>query len=202
VRPGRILDPAIEEETAADREGRLARRLRETVAHARASSAYFRRILPAKVERLEDIPITRKDDLPALQKADPPFGGLIAVEASRLARVFSSPGPILDPQGDADDFWRFRMALAAAGFRQGDVVLNSSSYHLTPLGFMLDSAARTLGCVVVPAGTGQTDLQVSIAATLRAAGYLGTPSFLYALLKRGRELGTPLRTEVAFVWRS
>jgi len=199
VRPGRILDPVIEEETAADRERRLASKLRETVAHARANSAYFRRTLPAKVERLEDIPITRKDDLPALQAADPPFGGLIAVEASRLARVFSSPGPILDPQGDIDDFWRFRMALAAAGFRQGDVVLNSSSYHLTPLGFMLDSAARTLGCVVVPAGTGQTDLQVGIAATLRASGYLGTPSFLYTLLKRGRELGTPLQTEVAFV---
>ncbi len=199
VRPGRILDPAIEEETAADRGRRLASKLRETVAHARANSAYFRRTLPAKVERLEDIPITRKDDLPALQAADPPFGGLIAVEASRLARVFSSPGPILDPQGDIDDFWRFRMALAAAGFRQGDVVLNSSSYHLTPLGFMLDSAARTLGCVVVPAGTGQTDLQVGIAATLRASGYLGTPSFLYTLLKRGRELGTPLQTEVAFV---
>jgi len=199
VRPGRILDPAIEEETAADRERRLARKLLQTVAHARASSAYFRRTLPAKVERLVDIPITRKDDLPALQALDPPFGGLIAVEASRLARVFSSPGPILDPQGDTEDFWRFRMALAAAGFRQGDVVLNSSSYHLTPLGFMLDSAARTLGCVVVPAGTGQTDLQVGIAATLRATGYLGTPSFLYALLKRGRELGTPLRTEVAFV---
>ena len=199
VRPGRILDPAIEEETAADRGRRLASKLRETVAHARANSAYFRRTLPAKVERLEDIPITRKDDLPALQAADPPFGGLIAVEASRLARVFCSPGPILDPQGDVDDFWRFRMALAAAGFRQGDVVLNSSSYHLTPLGFMLDSAARTLGCVVVPAGTGQTDLQVGIAATLRASGYLGTPSFLYTLLKRGRELGTPLQTEVAFV---
>ena len=199
MRPGRILDPMIEEETAADRERRLARRLRETVAHARAGSAYFRRTLPAKVERLEDIPITRKDDLPALQALDPPFGGLIAVEAARLARVFASPGPILDPQGDDDDFWRFRMALAAAGFRQGDRVLNSASYHLTPLGFMLDSAARALGCVVVPAGTGQTDLQVRIAATLSATGYLGTPSFLYALLKRGRELGTPLPIEVAFV---
>jgi len=77
--------------------------------------------------------------------------------------------------------------------------MNSASYHLTPLGFMLDSAARTLGCVVVPAGTGQTDLQVRIAATLRATAYLGTPSFLYALLKRGRELGTPLQIEVAFV---
>jgi phenylacetate-CoA ligase len=199
VRPGRILDPVVEQENAADRERRLARKLRDTVLHARANSAYFRRTLPPGVERLEQIPITRKDDLPALQAADPPFGGLIAVEASRLARVFASPGPILDPQGDVDDFWRFRMALAAAGFRSGDMTMNSSSYHLTPLGFMLDSAARSLGCVVVPAGTGQTDLQARIAATLRATAYLGTPSFLYALLKRGRELGTPLQIEVAFV---
>lgn len=199
MRPGRILDPKVEQESAGEREARLSRRLLEIVAHARAHSAYFRRTLPERVERLEQIPILRKDDLPALQAADPPFGGLIAVEAARLARVFASPGPILDPQGDVDDFWRFRPALAAVGFRAGDVALNSSSYHLTPLGFMLDSAARSLGCVVVPAGTGQTDLQVRIAATLGATGYLGTPSFLYTLLKRGRELGTPLRIEVAFV---
>ena len=199
MRAGSILEPALEQETAAERERRLSRRLLETVAHARAHSAYFRRTLPERVERLDQIPILRKDDVPRLQAADPPFGGLIGVDASRLARVFASPGPILDPQGDVDDFWRFRLAFAAAGFRRGDVVMNSSSYHLTPLGFMLDSAARSLGCVVVPAGTGQTDLQAGVAASLRATGYLGTPSFLYALLKRGRELGTPLRIEVAFV---
>jgi phenylacetate-CoA ligase len=199
VRAGRILEAALEQETSADRERRLARRLRETIAHARADSAYFRRTLPEGVERLEQIPITRKDDLPALQAKEPPFGGLIGVEPGRLARVFASPGPILDPQGDVEDFWRFRMALAAAGFRAGDVAINSSSYHLTPLGFMLDSAARTLGCVVVPAGTGQTDLQVRIASALRATAFLGTPSFLYTLLKRGRELRLPLQIEVASV---
>ena len=199
MRAGRILEAALEQETSADRERRLARRLRETIAHARADSAYFRRTLPEGVERLEQIPITRKDDLPALQAKEPPFGGLIGVEPGRLARVFASPGPILDPQGDVEDFWRFRMALAAAGFRAGDVAINSSSYHLTPLGFMLDSAARTLGCVVVPAGTGQTDLQVRIASALRATAFLGTPSFLYTLLKRGRELRLPLQIEVASV---
>jgi len=199
VRAGRILDPALEQETAAERERRLSRRLLEAVAHARAGSAYFRRRLPEKVERLEQIPILKKDDVPSLQAAEPPFGGLIAVDAARLARIFASPGPIFDPQGDVEDFWRFRLALAAAGFREGDVVLNSASYHLTPLGFMLDSAARSLKCVVIPAGTGQTDLQAGIAASLRATAYLGTPSFLYALLKRGRELGRPLSIEVAFV---
>ncbi|TMA08034.1 MAG: hypothetical protein E6J86_18975, partial [Deltaproteobacteria bacterium] len=80
MRPGRILDPALEQETPADRERRLQRRLLETVAHARANSAYFRRTLPERVERLEQIPITRKDDVPGLQASDPPFGGLVAVD--------------------------------------------------------------------------------------------------------------------------
>src|SRR5689334_16940292 len=122
MRPGRILDPEVEQESAAERERRLSRRLLETVAHARAHSAYFRRTLPDRVERLEQIPILKKDDLPGLQASDPPFGGLVAVELPRLARIFASPGPIHDPQGDVEDFWRFRPALAAAGFQAGDVV--------------------------------------------------------------------------------
>ncbi|HET9754029.1 MAG TPA: AMP-binding protein [Myxococcales bacterium] len=199
MRAGRILDPALEQEGEAQRAERLGKRLRETVAHARARSPYFARTLPAKFERLEDLPILRKDDLPALQGKEPPFGGLLGVEVARLQRVFASPGPILDAQGAGEDFWRFRMALAAVGFRQGEVVINSASYHLTPMGFMFDSAARSLGCVVIPAGVGQTDLQAKVAAAARATGYLGTPSFLYALLKRARELGAPLSLEVAFV---
>jgi phenylacetate-CoA ligase len=199
VRRGRILDPAVEQESETQRERRLSARLRETVSKARAGSAYFRRTVPAGADRLEQIPITRKDDLPALQAADPPFGGLVAVEPGKLQRIFASPGPIIDPQGEGEDFWRFRIAFAAAGFRPGDIVLNSSAYHLTPLGFMLDNGARALGCVVIPAGTGQTDLQVRVACAVRATGFVGTPSFLYTLLNRGRELGTPLPLEVAWV---
>src|SRR5205814_9478031 len=192
----------------AARRAYLSARLRETVAYAHGRAAHVHRsfetagIRPDDVASLDDlakIPITRKDDLPSLQASDPPFGGLLAVEPARLQRIFASPGPIIDPQGEGNDFWRFRMALAAAGFRRGDIAMNSSSYHLTPLRFMLDSAARSLGCVVVPAGVGQTDLQVRIAAALGATCYLGTPSFLYTLVKRGRELGTPLPIEVAFV---
>ncbi|HYR53741.1 MAG TPA: AMP-binding protein [Methylomirabilota bacterium] len=203
-----ILDPALEQQDPVSRRAYLGTRLREAVSWAHTRAPHVRRtfdevgIGPRDVASLDDltrIPITRKDDLPALQAADPPFGGLLAVEPGRLQRIFASPGPILDPQGEGDDFWRFRMALAAAGFRRGDIAINSSSYHLTPLGFMLDNAARSLGCVVVPAGVGQTDLQVRVAVALRATCYLGTPSFLYTLVKRGRELGTELSIEVAFV---
>ena len=134
-----------------------------------------------------------------MQAEEAPLGGLLGVPLERLARIFMSPGPIFDPQGETDDFWRFRNALAAAGFRRGEIAHNSASYHLTPLGFMLDAAARSHGCVVVPAGVGQTDLQIKVASHLKATAYLGTPSYLHALVSRAREIGTPLHFETAFV---
>ena len=157
---------------------------------------------PADFRGLDDLarlPVTRKDALPGLQAAEPPFGGLAGVDPGALARLFMSPGPIYDPQGHDGDFWRFRHAMAAAGYRRGDVVLNSGSYHLTPLGFMLDAGARALGCAVIPGGVGQTELQLKAASHLKATAYTGTPSFLFQLLTRARETGTPLFFEVAFV---
>jgi phenylacetate-CoA ligase len=208
LRPGSILDPDLECLSPEAWRTRLSERLVATVAHAWKRAPRARRALeqaglsPADVRGLEDLarlPITRKDALPALQAEEPPFGGLAAVDPGALARLFMSPGPIYDPQGQDGDFWRFRHGLAAAGFRRGDVVLNSASYHLTPLGFMLDGAARALGCAVIPAGVGQTELQLKAASHLKATAYLGTPSFLFQLLTRAREVGTPLFIEVAFV---
>ena len=208
LRRSDVLDIGLELEADEVRQVRLGQRLRSIVAHAYHHAPRVRRMLDAAgvapgdvrgLEDLERIPVLRKEALPALQAEEPPFGGLLGVPRERLARVFMSPGPIFDPQGQAEDFWRFRNALAAAGFRRGEVVHNSASYHLTPLGFMLDAAARSHGCVVVPAGVGQTELQIKVAHHLGATAYLGTPSFLHALVSRARELGTPLRFEAAFV---
>jgi phenylacetate-CoA ligase len=208
LRPSRILDPSVECQSPEVRRVHQGERLRRTVAHAFARAPRARRTLaevglgPTAVRGLEDlqrIPVTRKDALPAAQVEEPPFAGLLAVEPGQLARIFMSPGPIYDPQGAHEDFWRFRHALAAAGFRAGDVAHNSASYHLTPLGFMLDAGARALGCAVIPAGVGQTELQVKVAAHTRATTYLGLPSFLHALLVKAREQGTPLSFEAAFV---
>jgi phenylacetate-CoA ligase len=208
LRQSRVLDPSVECQSPEVRRVHQGERLRRTVAHAFARAPRARRILegaglgPASVRGLEDllaIPVTRKDSLPAAQAEEPPFAGLTAVDPGQLARIFMSPGPIYDPQGAHEDFWRFRHALAAAGFRAGDVAHNSASYHLTPLGFMLDAGARALGCAVIPAGVGQAELQVKVAAHLRATAYLGLPSFLHALLTKARELGTPLSFEAAFV---
>ena len=151
------------------------------------------------VADLQAIPVLTKDELPALQAADPPFGGMLAAPLASLARIARSPGPINDPQGSGADFWRLGTALEAAGFRPGEVVLNSFSYHLTPGGLMLDGGLRAVGCVVIPGGVGGAAAQIEAARDAEATGYAGTPQFLLTLLERAEESGRPLGFERALV---
>jgi phenylacetate-CoA ligase len=119
-----------------------------------------------------------------LQRRNPPFGGFAAVPTAELARVFASPGPIYEFEARRPDFFRMAPALYAAGIRRGDLVHNTFSYHLTPAGAMVESAALALGCPVIPAGTGQTEAQLRTIADLRPVSYVGTPSFLKILIDR------------------
>jgi len=124
-----------------------------------------------------------------VQKKDPPMGGLITVPMSRVRHVFMSPGPIFEIDTDEPDYFRGARAMHAAGFRPGDVVYNTFAYHLTPAGMMMESAARALGCAVVPGGVGNTELQLDAIAAIRPSGYVGTPSFLKILIEKAAELG-------------
>lgn len=183
-------------------------RLRQVVRHAWVHSPAWRaRLAAAGMEPdrvagpadLAALPVLRKDDLGDLQAQGRPFGGLLGEPVARLARIFVSPGDVYDPQGTRADYWRFGRALAAAGFAAGDVVMNCASYHLSPLGFILDEAARSLGCVVIPAGVGQQDLQVRVLEHTGAVGYLGLPSYLLALLEKAQAEGRRLALRKAFV---
>ncbi len=141
---------------------------------------------------LAQLPILRKSDLPALHKARPPFGGFVPQPAGTFARLFTSPGPIFEPEGTEHDVWRGARSLFAAGFRKGDIVLNTFSYHLTPGGFVMDSGARSLGCAVIPAGPGNLDQQYELIEAYRPVGYCGTPDFLKILLDGGEKAGRDL----------
>jgi len=110
----------------------------------------------------------------------------------RMPRVFSSPGPIFELEGARPDQWRMARALFAAGFRSGDLIHNSFSYHFTPAGAMMEGGAHALGCTVFPAGTGQTEQQVYAMRDLQPAGYAGTPGFLKIILEKAQELGVAL----------
>jgi phenylacetate-CoA ligase len=144
------------------------------------------------MKALAALPVLRKSDLPALHKAKPPFGGLVPSHLADFGRLFTSPGPIFEPEGREHDPWGAGRACVAAGFQCGDVALNTFSYHLTPGGFIMDSGARAAGCAVIPAGPGNTEQQLELIAAYQPAAYCGTPDFLKILIEAGDAAGKPV----------
>ncbi len=138
---------------------------------------------------LAQLPVTRKSDLKDLQKARLPFGGLNTTPTEKLSRIFMSPGPIFDPEGRGADYWRYARAFHALGARSGDLIQNCFAYHFTPAGLMVEGGAAKLGCPVIPAGTGQTEMQVQAMNLLRPKVYAGTPSFLKIIIEKAQEMG-------------
>jgi phenylacetate-CoA ligase len=196
---------ALETRDPAEREAALLAALPRHIAHAQAATSAFAELLagidaPAITSRaaLAALPVIRKHELLERQKAlraQDPFGGFAAIGwgVKRGAkRVFQSPGPIYEPEGAAPDYWRFARAFFAAGFRDGDLVHNSFSYHLTPAGSMMETGAHALGCTVFPGGVGNTELQLQAMAELRPVAYAGTPSFLRIALEKADALGQTL----------
>lgn len=187
----------LETQNASEREAALIAAVAKQVAHAKAHAPAYTQLLaevnPAEITSaaaIAALPITRKSDLSSLQKATPRFGGLAAIQGSALTHIFASPGPIYEPGSiHRPDFWRLARALYCAGFRKGDLAHNTFSYHLTPAGMMMESGAHALGCAVIPAGVGQTELQLQTIADLKPNAYVGTPSFLNILLDKSAELG-------------
>jgi phenylacetate-CoA ligase len=140
-------------------------------------------------QALAALPVLRKSDLMRMQAEDPPFGGLVPAGALTGTRVFMSPGPIWEPQGPGADPWGAARAFYAAGFRPGDVVVNTYAYHMTPAGFIMEEGARALGCAVFPAGPGNSEAQAAAIAALRPVGFVGTPDFLKVVLDKAAESG-------------
>lgn len=138
---------------------------------------------------LVKLPVLRKSDLSAAQKAKPPFGGL---HVGQITHVFQSPGPIYEPGGSSPDWWRMGRFLTAAGIGADDIVQNCFGYHLTPAGHMFESGARAVGAKVLPAGTGQTELQVQAALDIGTTAYAGTPDYLKIILEKADEMGVTL----------
>jgi phenylacetate-CoA ligase len=196
---------ALETRDGATREAALMAALPTQVAHAKACSEAFAGILkdidPASVisrQALARLPVTRKHELLERQQASRSaggnvFGGFSTVAfGAKMPRIFSSPGPIYEPEGGARDYWRMARAIHAAGFRSGELIHNCFSYHFVPAGSMMETGAHALGCTVFAGGTGQTEQQVQAIVELQPAGYIGTPSFLKIIVDKAAEMGVAL----------
>ena len=187
-------DPLETREPAA-RERDLLARLAALVAGAMKAPAWAAHLAGVDAKSvtsraaLAKLPVLRKSELPGMQKNNPPFAGFLSHPIADFGRLFTSPGPIYEPEAAVADPWRSARSLFAAGFRKGDIVLNTFSYHLVPGGFILDSGARALGCVVIPAGPGNTEQQLDIIEQLKPVAYTGTPDFLKILFDAAKAAG-------------
>ena len=209
---------ALEARSPMEREAALMAALPAQIMHAQKHTAAFAQILKdvdaAAINSraaLAKLPVTRKTELQERQKAARALGGDLfggfsslvrqsgSGKDSGMGRIFSSPGPIYEPEGKNADYWRAGRAVFAAGFRAGDLAHNAFSYHMTPGAYMMESGAHAVGCTVFPAGTGQTEQQLQAMAELQPDGYLGTPSFLKILVEKAQEANQKLSIKKGLV---
>ena len=189
---------SLETRDPEQRERDLMARLPQLIARAQTAPGWARILGGVKAaditsrQALAQLPVTRKSDLKDLQQADAPFGGLTTTPTRQLRHLFMSPGPIFDPEGQGQDWWRFARPLSAVGLRAGHIIQNCFSYHFTPAAFMAEGGAAKLGCAVIPAGIGQTEMQVQAMVELKPDAYIGTPSFLKIIIEKAREMGADI----------
>jgi phenylacetate-CoA ligase len=195
IEPGRYFDDT-EIMTHEAREKFQNENLYQTAGYAYRNSPFTRNLLdkadirPFSIRALKDleqVPITRKNDLIEAEKANPPFGGLLAVPVEDIERIFISPGPIYEFQPSGIQW--FARSMWAAGFRKGDIVVNTFTYHLSPAGTLFHEGLRRCGATVVVMGTGNTDILIKALLDLRVTGFVGTPTFLMTVIKRAEEMG-------------
>ena len=179
------------------------KRLRHIIQHAYTNAPAVKEIMNAAgvspddiqtVADLDKIPVTSKDRLVEMQAANPPFGGFLAVPINTLQHVFFSPGPLYEPSADQGAMIETAQdIIEIAGFDTADVVINTFSYHLVPTGLAVDQVLTQIGATVIPAGVGNADLQLKMMLDLGVTGYLGTPSWLMALIEKAEESGLDFR---------
>ncbi len=194
------------------REAYQRRKLSEILSHgylhSKAIRSRFERagLEPEEIRDLKDLerlPITKKADLVHAQKESLPFGGFEVIAEEGVRRIYVSPGPVYEPgEWDYDDI-RWAQALYACGIREGDIVLNTFNYHLTPLALMLDESLGMFKATVVPVGPGNISMQINLMRQLQITAYIGTPSFLMAIVEAAEgmhlNLKEDLHLQAAFV---
>jgi phenylacetate-CoA ligase len=183
-----------------------SQKLRGIVQYAYKNSQAFKNkmdsvgLKPKDIQTLKDlekIPITKKADLVELQKKNPPFGGFEGVPVNELRRIFISPGPIYEPGEMEYNELGWAQGMYAGGFRPGDIVTNTFSYHMVPFALhMVDNSLHRIGCISIPTGVGNTEQQVNILKNLKANGFCGTPSFLLNIAEKAEEMKFDLKKDL------
>lgn len=184
----------------------LNARFLQTLRHAYEHSSAYRYLYDAAgvsvsaiqgLADIEKLPLLRMTDLMERQRRVFPFGGFETLPSKQLHRIYVNPGLLFQPGGEfesQDTSWA--QALCGAGFKAGDRIINTFTYHLWPIARIMEESANRIGATVIPAGAGNTMMQVKILQRLEVNGFLGTPSFLTTLAQRAEAMGLDLRKDV------
>jgi len=138
-------------------------------------------------EDLEKLPVTSREKLVDMEQQHPPYAGLENPDI-HVDRIFTSPGPVYEPHLSETDYLWAR-AFFVAGIGPNDVALNAFSYHLVAAGLTFHSGLRRVGATVVPSGASSSQIQVQLIKDLKVTAYVGTPSFLKAIIEKSKEMG-------------
>ena len=188
----------LETRSGDERAAELADILPSQIARAKALGGYKTTLADitardiTSATALAQLPVLRKSVLSQAQSPASPLGGFTTRNVTGFGHIFQSPGPIYEPGGIEIDWWRMGRFLHACGIGSGDIVQNCFAYHLTPAGMIFESGARAVGATVLPAGTGQTELQVRAAVDIGTTAYAGTPDYLKVILDAADEMGETL----------
>ena len=154
------------------------------------------------INDFSNIPVLHKKDIICFQEENG-LDWMLATPMGRLRRIYQSPGPIFDPEGDSYDYWGWAEAFYACGFRAEDVVQITFGYHMTPAGLMMEEPLRNIGCCCIPAGPGNTQAQIELMSRLPVTGFVGMASYLKIIgekaAKQGIDPRKDLNLQVAFV---
>ncbi len=183
----------IETMSRKDLEALQFSRLKKAL-EASAQTPYYSRVFSENkidiskittLEHLKDIPFTSKNDL-RLSYPD----GMVTVPRSDIVRLHASSGTtgkstvIFYTQKDIDN-WAIQVARAmySTGARRGDVVQNMMGYGLFTGGLGLHYGAEKLGCMVIPASTGNSLKQIQLIQDFHTSIIHITPSYALHLVE-------------------
>jgi phenylacetate-CoA ligase len=188
--------------------------LKHTLNHAYENMPFYRSsfdgagLTPGDIRTLEDIsrlPFTNSEDI----RAAYPYG-MLAVPKEEIIRVHTSSGTTGKPkaifftkkdiEGSADLIAR---CLVMTGTGRGDILQNMMTYGLFTGALVMHYGAEKAGVLVIPAGPGNTDRQITLMQDFGTTVVHIIPSYaLYlstVLQERGIDPGRDLKLRKAYL---
>lgn len=195
-----IFDPAIETASREEIRAIQLKKLQAQVAWTYERVPWYHNkfkeigVEPGDIKTLEDVrrlPLTTKTDL----RETYPFG-MFAVSMDEVLRLHSSSGttgkPIVVGYNEFDlDVWKQCIArmVQMAGVVPSDRVQMAFGYGMFTGGFGLHYGLEMLGCMMIPAGAGNTERHLMMIEDYGTTALIATPSYALHMCEVGESLG-------------